>query len=63
MVGLDEASGRLVFLAAQADLEETISLGTRMLKTYPHVYLTSSLWDSHAYVVKKWLLDYMVDTG
>ena len=63
MVGLDEDSGRLVFMAAQADFEETISLGTRMLKTYPQVYLTSSLWDAHAYVAKKWLLDYMIDTG
>ena len=59
---MDEASGRLTFMMSRADVEDAYSIQKSALKAYPNVWMTTCLWDAHLYVMKKWLLDYLVDS-
>lgn len=58
IVGLDNNS-RLVFLASASDFEETLSLPSNLITKHQNITMQSRLTDSHIYVVKKWICDFL----
>lgn len=60
LIGIDNESKRLVFLASASDFEETISLSKRLLGKHTNLTIHSRLLDAHLYIMKKWIIDYLV---
>lgn len=60
LIGIDNETGRLVFLASASDFEETINLSQMLLKKHISFTIHSKLQDAHLYVMSKWVLDYLV---
>ncbi len=60
IVGLDTESNRLLYFGAEADIDN-IELKISVLKRYPNMVLTTKLQDAHLYIVKKWLIDYIIE--
>ncbi|RKP14779.1 nucleotide-diphospho-sugar transferase [Piptocephalis cylindrospora] len=59
LVGVEGRTGRLV-MASSPD-EDEISLRTSLLWKYPCVDLYTQLQDAHAYVMQRWVLDFVAD--
>ncbi|XP_025835869.1 translation initiation factor eIF-2B subunit gamma [Agrilus planipennis] len=59
LVGIDEQTNRLVFLASISDFENYVPLSRKLLRKHPHVKLHTNLIDSHVYIIKKWIVDYL----
>lgn len=62
IIGLDTDTNRLLYFGAEGDIDE-IKLKTSVLKKYPKIVWTNKLHDAHLYVVKKWLIDYVIDNN
>ncbi|XP_076758003.1 eukaryotic translation initiation factor 2B subunit gamma [Xylocopa sonorina] len=60
LIGICNETGRLIFLASASDFEETIRISQTLLKRHPSFTIHSKLMDSHLYVIKKWVLDFLV---
>ncbi|XP_076292004.1 eukaryotic translation initiation factor 2B subunit gamma isoform X2 [Lasioglossum baleicum] len=60
LIGIDNETGRLVFLASASDFEETINISQMLLKKCISFTIHSKLLDAHLYVMSKWVLDYLV---
>ncbi|XP_076652876.1 eukaryotic translation initiation factor 2B subunit gamma [Halictus rubicundus] len=60
LIGIDNETGRLVFLASASDFEETINISHMLLKKHTSFTIHSKLLDAHLYVMSKWVLDYLV---
>lgn len=51
---------RVVFLENEADIEdEFFPLRRSLFKQQPHIHVRTDLNDVHAYIMKKWLIDYI----
>ncbi|XP_024946927.1 translation initiation factor eIF-2B subunit gamma isoform X2 [Cephus cinctus] len=60
LIGIDNETGRLVFLASASDFEETINLSRKLLKKHTSFTIHSKWMDAHLYVINKWVLDFLV---
>ncbi|XP_053672560.1 translation initiation factor eIF-2B subunit gamma [Anopheles nili] len=63
LIGYDKTSGRVVFMASSSDLEETVKLSSEILNEYPDLTISSSLLDAHIYIMKKWVVEYLLTIG
>lgn len=59
LIGIDNESGRMVFLASASDFEEYVDMSTKLLLKHPNFTVYSKLLDAHLYVVRKWVLDFL----
>ncbi|XP_046830760.1 translation initiation factor eIF-2B subunit gamma [Vespa crabro] len=60
LMGIDNETGRLVFLASASDFEETINISQKILKKHTNFTMYSKLMDAHVYIINKWVLDFLV---
>lgn len=60
LIGIDNNTGRLVFLASASDFEETINISQKLLRKHISFTIHSKLMDAHLYVINKWVLDFLV---
>ncbi|KAG7212412.1 hypothetical protein KM043_012729 [Ampulex compressa] len=60
LIGIDNETGRLVFLASASDFENTINMTQRLLKKHNSFTVHSKLMDAHFYIINKWVLDFLV---
>lgn len=60
LIGIDNNTGRLTFLASASDFEETINFSQRLLKKHPSFTIYSKLMDAHLYIINKWVVDFLV---
>ncbi|XP_076180185.1 eukaryotic translation initiation factor 2B subunit gamma isoform X2 [Ptiloglossa arizonensis] len=60
LIGIDNKTGRLIFLASASDFEETINISQTLLKKHTSFTIHSKLMDAHLYVINKWVLDFLV---
>ena len=60
LIGIDNETGQIVFLASASDFEETISMPIKLLRKHSHFTVHSKLLDAHLYVINKWVLDFLV---
>lgn len=61
LVCIDKETQRLVFLASASDFEEQVTLPRVIIKKFGSISMYSRLLDAHLYVMKKWVIDYLVD--
>lgn len=61
LVGLDEETGRLVFLASASDFDEDFEIPRVLIQKHNSVKIYSRLLDAHVYILKKWVLDFLVE--
>ncbi|CAG9862528.1 unnamed protein product [Phyllotreta striolata] len=59
LIGIDEQTNRLVFLASASDFEEKLALPMSLLNKHPKIKMYSNLLDSHVYVLKNWVIKYL----
>ncbi|XP_046390463.1 translation initiation factor eIF-2B subunit gamma [Ischnura elegans] len=59
LVGVDPATSRLVFLASASDFEDSVQFPRAMLKKHQRLSLYSRLVDSHLYILRKWVVDFL----
>ncbi|CAH2010654.1 unnamed protein product [Acanthoscelides obtectus] len=59
LIGIDQQTNRLVFLASASDFESELTLPKSLLKKHTSLKLYSNLIDSHIYVLKKWVIKYL----
>ncbi|XP_034184754.2 eukaryotic translation initiation factor 2B subunit gamma [Osmia lignaria lignaria] len=60
LIGIDNETGRLIFLASGSDFEETINISQTLIKKHPSFTLYSKLMDAHLYIISKWVLDLLM---
>lgn len=60
IIGYDSKNSRLLFMASASDYEETMPLSSSLLYKCSNLTLCSKLLDSHMYVMKRWLVNYLV---
>ncbi|OXU19025.1 hypothetical protein TSAR_003293 [Trichomalopsis sarcophagae] len=60
LIGIDNETGRMVFLASASDFEESIKMPAKLLKKHSNFTVYSKLLDAHLYVINKWVLDFLV---
>lgn len=63
MIGIQADTQRLAFLASASDYEETLNLPYHLLHRYGKITMYSRLVDSHIYIIKKWVIDYLNTVG
>ncbi|CAG4937875.1 unnamed protein product [Colias eurytheme] len=61
LVCIDKETERLCFLASASDFEENVSIPRLLLKKFSSISMYSRLLDAHVYVMKKWVINYLVD--
>ncbi|CAG9773617.1 unnamed protein product [Ceutorhynchus assimilis] len=59
LIGIDEQTQRLVFMASVSDFESQVTLPLSLLKKHTLVKMYSTLIDSHVYVLKNWVIQYL----
>lgn len=62
LVCIDKETQRLVFLASASDYEENVTLPRLLIKRFDSLSIFSRLLDAHVYVIKNWVVDYLVDS-
>lgn len=60
LVGIDEETGRLVYFASAVDFTKVITNVSKLVKKNTNILMYSKLMDSHVYIMKKWVLDFLV---
>ncbi|XP_022122865.2 translation initiation factor eIF-2B subunit gamma [Pieris rapae] len=61
LVCLDKETERLCCLASASDFEENVTLPRLLLKKFNTLSMYSRLLDAHVYVMKHWVVNYLVD--
>ncbi|XP_071548028.1 translation initiation factor eIF2B subunit gamma [Panulirus ornatus] len=56
----ESGTGRLMYAVAGGDYDEFVTLQNRVLKSAKSHDVSSSLVDAHLYIMKRWLLDYIL---
>lgn len=59
--GFDEKRERILFTQSEADVAENISVKKSIFKKHPYMCVKSGLTDCHLYLMKKWVVDYLVE--
>lgn len=62
LVGIDKETQRLVFLASASDFEENVKIPRLIIKKYSSISMYSRLLDAHIYVMKQWVVNYLVES-
>lgn len=60
LIGIENNTGRLIFLASASDFEETINISQRLLRKHANFTMHSKLMDAHLYIIKKWVIDFLI---
>lgn len=60
-VCIDKETQRLVFLASASDYEDTVTLPRVLTKKFSSISFYSRLLDAHVYVMKRWVVDFIVE--
>lgn len=60
-VCIDKETQRLVFLASASDFEDTLTIPRVLAKKFSSISLYSRLIDAHVYVMKRWVVDYIIE--
>ncbi|XP_025198720.1 translation initiation factor eIF-2B subunit gamma [Melanaphis sacchari] len=60
IIGYDSKTSRLLLMASASDYEETMPISSSLLKKCSNLTLCSKLLDSHMYIMKRWLVNYLV---
>ncbi|EDV23090.1 uncharacterized protein TRIADDRAFT_58011 [Trichoplax adhaerens] len=60
-VGVSEKDSRLVFLSTAVDVHKDLAIKRNLFMKYPRVLLRTDLIDAHLYLVKKWILDFLIE--
>lgn len=60
LVGIENETDRVIFLASSSDFEDTVELPLKLLTKYNDMTVHSKLLDAHLYVMNKWVFDYIV---
>lgn len=61
LVCIDKETSRLVFLASASDFEENVRIPRLLMKKFSSLSMYSRLLDAHVYVMKHWVLNYLVE--
>ncbi|XP_072941026.1 translation initiation factor eIF2B subunit gamma [Epargyreus clarus] len=61
LVCIDKETQRLVFLASASDFEENVTLPRVLMKKFNSLSMYSRLLDAHVYVMKNWVINYLVE--
>lgn len=59
LIGIHPDTNRLLFLASTSDFEESMSVNAHLLRKNGKMTIFSRLVDSHIYVMKNWVLDFL----
>lgn len=59
LIGIHPDSERLLFLASTSDFDEEFVISGHLLRKNEKMNIHSRLVDSHIYVMKKWVIDYL----
>lgn len=59
LIGINPSTSRLVFLASTSDFEEEVSLPGHLLRRNGKIEMHSGLVDTHIYVIKKWVVEFL----
>lgn len=59
LVGINEENNRLLFLASTTDYNENVSIPGHLLRSNGKIKIFCGLSDSHIYLMKRWVLDYL----
>lgn len=59
IVGISVEGNRLLMLTAEADVEDSLSIDTSLLKRYPYFEIRTNLMDAHLYILKKWVVEFL----
>ena len=62
LVCIDKETQRLVFLASASDFEENVTIPRMLVKKFDAISMYSRLLDAHVYVMKQWVMDYLVES-
>lgn len=60
IIGYDSKTSRLLLMASASDFEETMPLSSSLLSKCSNLTLCSKLLDSHMYIMKYWLVSYLI---
>ena len=60
LIGIDNDTNRLVFLASASDFEETIKVSKKLLTKHTSFTVHSKLLDAHFYIINKWVLKFLL---
>lgn len=60
LVCIDKETQRLVFLASASDFEGNVKLPRVLIKKFHTISMYSRLLDAHVYVMKNWVINYLV---
>ncbi|EDW85673.1 uncharacterized protein Dwil_GK23030 [Drosophila willistoni] len=59
LIGIHPATQRLAFVFAASDCEDTLNIQKHLVKNKGQLDVYSRLSDSHIYVLKKWVINYL----
>ena len=57
----ETGTGRLMFAVAGGDYDEVVNLSGRVLNSAKSLDVSTSLTDCHLYVMKRWVVDYILN--
>lgn len=60
LIGLHPETNRFLFFAAVSDFEERFTLPGHLLRKHGRITIHSRLLDGHVYLLRKWVLDFLV---
>jgi len=63
LIALHPETKRLLFLSSTSDFEEKMSLPGHLLRKRGKIAVHSRLVDSHIYIMKKWVVDFLSDVS
>lgn len=59
LIGIQPNTQRLTFMASTSDYDEELNLSYHLLHHYGNIVMHSRMVDSHIYVMKKWIIDFI----
>ncbi|XP_049866530.1 translation initiation factor eIF-2B subunit gamma [Pectinophora gossypiella] len=62
LVCIDKETQRLTFLASASDFEESVTIPRILIKKFDSISMYSRLLDAHVYIMKKWVIKYLVES-
>ncbi|GAB0086760.1 translation initiation factor eIF-2B subunit gamma [Sergentomyia squamirostris] len=60
LVGIHSASNRLVFTGYFSDFDQSFDVSGKLLRRFGRFSMNTKILDSHVYIMKKWIVDYLV---
>lgn len=60
LIGIHPETNRFLFFAAVSDFEERLNLPGHLLRKHGRITIHSRLLDGHIYLLRKWVLDFLV---